>query len=74
MRKSLRSEKKSSIYSRRGIMDKEMVEKAYRDYLYDLDRTRNEILSKLITIRNDEKKDTYVKWLNQAIEFIAEVR
>ena len=54
-------------------MDK-MIEKAYREYERDLRRLRNEILSKLITIRNDEKKDTYVKWLNQAIEFIAEVR
>lgn len=54
-------------------MDNEMIEKAYRDYERELDRTRNEILSKLITIRNDEKKDTYVKWLNQAIEFISEV-
>lgn len=51
-----------------------MIEKAYRDYERDLRRLRNEILSKLITIRNDEKKDTYVKWLNQAIEFISEVR
>lgn len=55
-------------------MDKEMIEKAYREYERDLERTRNEILSKLITIRNDVKKDTYVKWLNQAIEFISEVR
>lgn len=51
-----------------------MIEKAYREYERDLDRTRNEMLSKLITIRNDEKNDTYVKWLNQVIEFISEVR
>ena len=54
-------------------IEKELLEKAYREYERELDRTRNEILSKLITIRNDEKKDTYVKWLNQAIEFISEV-
>lgn len=55
-------------------MNNEIIEKAYREYERNLDRLRNEILSKLITIRNDEKKDTYVKWLNQAIEFIEEVR
>lgn len=52
----------------------DIVEKAYRDYERELNRTRNEILSKLVTIRNDEKNDTYVAWLNQAIEFIIEVR
>lgn len=56
------------------MSEKELLEEAYREYERDLDRLRNEILSKLITIRNDEIKDTYVKWLNQAIEFISEVR
>lgn len=56
------------------MIEKELLEKAYREYERDLHRLRNEILSKLITIRNNEKKDTYVKWLNQAIEFMKEVR
>lgn len=56
------------------MMEKELLEKAYREYERDLDRLRNEILSKLITIRNNEKKDTYVKWLNQAIKFMEEMK
>ena len=68
------NEIKEMVMIEEEITEKELLEKAYREYERDLDRLRNEILSKLITIRNDEKKDTYVKWLNQAIEFMKEVK
>lgn len=42
------------------------------------EKRKNEILTKLITIRNGIKQDmvsdVYIKWINQAIQFILEIK
>lgn len=50
-------------------MDLEMeLEEAHLDY----EKRKNEILSKLETMRNSGLSPTFDKWLDQAMEFIKE--
>lgn len=44
------------------------LEKAHLDY----EKRRNEILSRLETIARCDLPPTFIKWLEQAIEFIKE--
>lgn len=44
------------------------LEKAHLDY----EKRRNEIISKLETLANCDLPPTFIKWLEQTIEFIKE--
>lgn len=57
------------------ITSEEQVEEintAYDEYLKDYEKKKNEIISKLTTIRLSKIPTVYEKWLNQAINFIKE--
>lgn len=47
-------------------------DRAWRAYERDYERRKNEILTKLDTIKNSKIPPTYYRWLNQVIEFIKE--
>lgn len=48
-------------------------DKAYEEYLKDYEKTKNEMMSKLETIRLDiDTPNVYRTWLEQVIEFIKE--
>lgn len=48
-------------------------EQAWNDYYDDFMKRKNEIMSKLMTIKADIKThQVYREWLDQAIEFIKE--
>ena len=51
---------------------KETLEQAYDDYNRDYNYRKNEVCSRLLTIRNNCPDDTYSKWLLDAINFIQE--
>lgn len=47
------------------------INKAWEDYQQEVNKRRNEIITKLMTIRLSVEP-TYKKWLDQTIEFIKE--
>lgn len=47
-------------------------EQAWSDYYDDFIRRKNEIITKLETIKHSSRSTTYRTWLEQAIEFIKE--
>ena len=49
-------------------------EQAWSDYHDDFIKRKNEILSKLTTIKMSKIPPTYEKWIDQTIEFIKEQR
>ena len=48
------------------------IDKAYEAYEKAYEQRKNEVCTRLITIRNDCPDDTYCKWLIDAINFIQE--
>ncbi len=48
------------------------IDDAYEAYEKDYQHRRNEVCSRLLTIRNNCPDDTYSKWLLDAINFIQE--
>ena len=48
------------------------AEIAWSEYHESFIKRKNEILTKLGTIRNNINENTYQKWLEQTIEFIKE--
>lgn len=51
----------------------EEIDKAWEDYQQELNKRRNEIITKLLTIRSSKQLDTtYKLWLDQTIQFIKE--
>ena len=49
-------------------------EQAWNDYYDDFMKRKNEIISKLTTIKMSKIPPTYEKWIDQVIEFIKERR
>lgn len=47
-------------------------EQAWSDYYDDFIRRKNEIITKLETIKRNSRSTTYRAWLEQSIEFIKE--
>lgn len=50
----------------------EEINTAYDEYLKDYEKKKNEIISKLTTIKLSKIPTVYVNWLNQTINFIRE--
>ena len=50
----------------------EEINTAYDEYLKDYEKKKNEIISKLTTIKLSKIPTVYEKWLNQTINFIKE--
>lgn len=50
----------------------EEINTAYDEYLKDYEKKKNEIISKLTTIKLSKIPVVYEKWLNQTINFIKE--
>ena len=48
------------------------IEDAYREYEKYLKNRKNEVCTRLLTIRNNCPDDTFSKWLLDAINFIQE--
>lgn len=49
------------------------IDKAWENYQKDVNKRRNEIITKLLTIRmHPEIEGVYKKWIDQVIEFIKE--
>lgn len=48
------------------------VDEAYKEYEEYYQHRKNEVCSRLITIRNNCPDDTYSKWLLDVINFIQE--
>lgn len=51
-------------------MTNEEINQAYAECELELARKKNEVVSRLFTIRNNTLNRTYAKWLLDAIEFI----
>lgn len=47
-------------------------DEAWQAYAKDYEKCKNEILSKLETIKNSKIPPTYERWLSQTIHFIKE--
>ena len=54
------------------IMNVDEINRAYAEYDKDYQHRKNEVCTKLLTIRNNCPIDTYSKWLLDAINFIQE--
>lgn len=50
----------------------EEINTAYDEYLKEYEKKKNEIISKLTTIKMSKIPVVYEKWLNQTINFIKE--
>lgn len=50
----------------------EQINEAYEAYENDYQYRKNEVCSRLLTIRNNCPDDTYSKWIIDAINFIQE--
>lgn len=48
------------------------IDDAYKAYEKDYQHRKNEVCSRLLTIRNNCPDDTFSKWLLDAINFIQE--
>ena len=48
------------------------IDEAYEQYQKEYEHRKNEVCSRLLTIRNNCPDDTYSKWLLDAINFIQE--
>lgn len=48
------------------------IDEAYGQYQKEYEHRKNEVCSRLLTIRNNCPDDTYSKWLLDAINFIQE--
>ena len=53
-------------------MTKDEIDKAFEEYEVWYSQRKNEVCTKLLTIRNNCPIDTYSKWLLDAINFIQE--
>ncbi len=50
----------------------EEIEQAYQDLHEEYERRKNEIITKIITIKKSKIPEVYKEWLKQTIEFIKE--
>lgn len=48
----------------------EEIDQAYQDLHEDYERRKNEIITKIITIKKTKIPEVYKQWLTQTIEFI----
>lgn len=53
-------------------MNREEIDKAFEEYAVWYDKRKNEVCTRLLTIRNNCPDDTFSKWLLDAINFIQE--
>lgn len=49
-----------------------VIDQAFEDYIKWYEQRKNEVCTRLLTIRNNCPDDTYSKWLLDAINFIQE--
>ena len=54
------------------IEEIEEIDRAYQDYQKDYERRKNEILSKIETIKNSDLPVHFRMWLDQVSKFIKE--